>query len=74
MWMHTVAKLMDIASVPDRAEPAAGVWWDVEMLAGISAKLGENCSIELFPRSNGGVWCFSASVFVDAVNLAISNH
>lgn len=53
-----------IASVPDREDPVAELWYGDEMWGEVRHERG-NFQLELYPRPNGGSWNFDLQRVLD---------
>ena len=54
----TVSPVVKVASVPDRDEPAAEIWWNDEMVAEIRRGNDGACLLDIYPSPSGKRWSF----------------
>ncbi|EGI76940.1 hypothetical protein HGR_09209 [Hylemonella gracilis ATCC 19624] len=64
--MPTYLFRFTIASVPDRQEVVAEIFFGDIQVAELNTESGD-LSIEIYPRPNGKPWCLDAEQFLQAI-------
>jgi hypothetical protein len=61
---------VEIASVPDRDEVVAEIWWGDAMVAELHRNTGGEVQIEIYPRESGSSWEFDLSSWIATLTEA----
>ena len=51
--------VVEIASVPDREELVAEVWWDDEMVAEVQRTVGRGFQLDIYAKESREPWSFN---------------
>jgi len=63
--------IIDIASVPDREEPVAEVWYGDEQVAELRRE-GAELRLQIFSTPSSAAWDFSIDAFLSAIHEAMA--
>lgn len=62
--------VIEIASVADRDDLVAEIWWDGTMVAEVNRGIENEFRVDIYPAESGQPWSFDLSAWVDILNEA----
>lgn len=62
--------VIEIASVSDRDDLVAEIWWGGAMVAEVNRGVENEFRVDIYPAESGQPWSFDLSAWVDILNEA----